>query len=307
MKIARDIIYFFCLLYILFVPVELYLFSFQEKLAASIFTDLISFTADSIFGQTLVQTKISSDSVVMYVLVFLLFILATIIALIANSISWFKQRKEVILYLCRTFFIYYLSLQLFIYGADKIFKAQFYLPEPNILYTPLGFVSRDLLYWSTIGSSHSYSVFLGLAEVIAALFLIFRKTRVLGLLIAAVLMLNIVAVNFSFDISVKLHSGFLLLLTLLLLWRYAHTLYRFFISKASAQLIEHKIPFTISTGVKAGLKTFAMCVLLFEAFYPFIKTKKFNDDLAARPYLHGAYEVMRDSAVGPPIKRFFRA
>jgi hypothetical protein len=166
-------------------------------------------------------------------------------------------------------------------------------------------VSRDLLYWSTIGSSHSYSVFLGIAEVVAALLLIFQRTRVVGLLIAATLMLNIVAVNFSFDISVKIHSGFLLLLTLLLLWRYAKTLYRFFVSRASVQLTDRKIPLTISPALKTGLKTFAVCVLLFEAFYPFIKTKKFNDDLAARPYLHGAYEVQKDSIDAPPINRFF--
>jgi hypothetical protein len=118
-------------------------------------------------------------------------------------------------------------------------------------------------------------------------------------------MLNIVAVNFSFDISVKLHSGFLFLLSLLLLFPYAQRLYRFFILQAPSQLHDENIPFTISPALKTAVKTFAVCVVLFEAFYPFLKTTTLNDDMAARPYLHGAYEIVKDSSDGPPIKRFF--
>ena len=39
---------------------------------------------------------------------------------------------------------WFLALQLLQYGFDKVFKHQFYLPEPNTLYTPLGLLPPDL-------------------------------------------------------------------------------------------------------------------------------------------------------------------
>jgi hypothetical protein len=88
------------------------------------------------------------------------------------------------------------------------------LPEPNLLFTPLGQLDKDILYWSTMGSSYGYNLFLGCTELLTGVLLFFRKTRAIGALAAVFICANIVAVNFSFDISVKLLSSFLLLLSL---------------------------------------------------------------------------------------------
>jgi len=34
------------------------------------------------------------------------------------------------------------------YGTDKLFLEQFYKPDANILFTPLGFLDSDILFWS---------------------------------------------------------------------------------------------------------------------------------------------------------------
>ena len=53
-------------------------------------------------------------------------------------------------------------------------------------------------------------------------------------------------------------------------------------------------------------------MIFIEVLYPFIQKTNFNDDLAKRPYLHGAYEVKHllqgnDTLeiANSPVKRFF--
>ena len=96
------------------------------------------------------------------------------------------------------------------YGFDKLFKHQFYLPEPNTLYTPVGLLSKDILFWTSMGTSHSYNVFMGLIEIIPAFLLFFKRTRMLGGLISFAVLLNVLMINIGFDITVKILSSFLL-------------------------------------------------------------------------------------------------
>ena len=58
--------------------------------------------------------------------------------------------------------VYILIFYLLKYGADKLFKHQFYIPEPNTLHTPLGYLSKDILFWSSMSSSYLYNLFMGL-------------------------------------------------------------------------------------------------------------------------------------------------
>mgnify|MGYP006182332955 FL=1 len=89
---------------------------------------------------------------------------------------------------------------LFKYGWDKIIKMQFYRPEPNTLFTPFGKLSKDIAYWSLVGSSYSYTVTLGVIEVVIALLLLFKRTQFLASLLAITIFGQIVLINFSFDI-----------------------------------------------------------------------------------------------------------
>jgi hypothetical protein len=80
--------------------------------------------------------------------------------------------------------------------------------------------------WSFMGSSPAFTVISGVAEVTAGLLLLFRRTATLGALAGAAVMLNVVALNFCYDVPVKLYSGHLFLVAVLLclpdlgrLWR----------------------------------------------------------------------------------------
>ena len=176
------------------------------------------------------------------------------------------------------------------YGFNKLFKWQFYLPEPNTLFTTLGNTYRDLLYWSTMGSSHSYNIFLGLTEIIAAVLLFFRRTRIAGSLLAIGILVNIVMVNFSFDISVKVYSLFLLLLAVVIAVPDGKRLSSFFFNVPAGNLIINTQPAPTAKYFR-WLKAAVILYVFASVLYVYIKSENYNDDLARRPPFHGAYEV----------------
>lgn len=257
----------------------------------SFFESLVLVSGTYLFGlETGFSPVISSDSIGLYVHVFNLFIIAIGIVLPLELV--FKSTKvNLRLYLLKIL-TYYLSLQLLIYGLDKVFKAQFFLPEPNTLFTPLKDISKDLLYWSTIGVSRSYSLFLGIAEVTTTLFLLFRKTRLIGIVFGIGIMINVVAVNFSFDISVKVYSLFLLAGFVVLATQYFRFFYQVFIQQIPAVFPKEKeLFFAKNAMLKKGIKRAIILLFLTEGLFPFVAIQNFNDDIFPRLNFHGAYEI----------------
>lgn len=287
----RDAVSFFFLYGIIFIPFPFYLLKKQLQVTDFLFGKLISIVSQNIFGQALPDTKVYSDYVSMYALVLLLLILAIITALLINLWKGWPQYRDKVLRIFYTLFYCYLSLQLLKYGADKIFKNQFYLPEPNILYTPLGRVNKDLLYWSSMGTSHFYSVFLGSLEIVAAVLIFTRRFRPAGLLLSFGILLNVVVINFAFDISVKLFSIFLFFLTAYLSAPYFSRIARILFSTGKVKAHPQAEPLLKNVFLSGFLKWFAAGIICLESLYPVLKSGQVNGDLAPRPFLHGAYQV----------------
>jgi len=246
-----------------------------------------------VFGLGQVTTEILSDSTGLYVHLITLLILS----LIGTLLWWLiaKWRKHLILW--QWFhggIAYYLALTLLIYGFNKIFKWQFFFPEPNTLFTSIGEMTPDILFWSSIGSSYSYSLFSGLIEVIPALLLLFKKTRLVGGIMAMMVLLNVVMINFGFDISVKIYSLFLILLSIIVILPNVTPLVYFL---SGRQKVNQKIYYLkIDTPNKLLLyaigKPLVIGLILLEVLLPYFRTGNFNDDTFQKPYLHGAYEVI---------------
>jgi uncharacterized membrane protein YphA (DoxX/SURF4 family) len=201
-------------------------------------------------------------------------------------------QSKITLNLIYVFCRYYLALQMFIYGFNKVFKWQFYLPEPNTLFTRLGDISPDLLYWSTMGLSRPYTIFAGLMEIIPAILLLFRRTYILGVVLLFLVLVNVWVINLSFDISVKMYSSFLLLITGYLIAPYIKTLTGFFQGKTTTLDSTPFIwkPFT-DEKMNQFLKITIITLFTVETFWQYIETGNFNDDKAQRPYLHGVYQI----------------
>jgi hypothetical protein len=274
---------------LIFIPVTWQIFPFHGEITSFVFGSILKQIAISI-NTEMILFDFSSDSKGLYFLVSLLIILSIVITpflLRFVKMIHLEKFKSVITIIAT----YYLAAILLKYGFDKVFKAQFYLPEPNILYTPLGKLDKDILFWSTMGTSHAYNLFMGFVEVIPAVMLLFKRTREIGLIISFAVLLNVLAINLSFDISVKLLASFLLFVNLFLLLPTIQLFWKALVLKEAIIPSKTK-PSVFDFHGKLLVKSVVIAILFLESTIPYLRTLNFNDDSAARPYLHGAYEVV---------------
>lgn len=143
-----------------------------------------------------------------------------------------------------------------------------------------------------MGVSRTYTVFCGVLEIIPACLLLFRRTYVFAALMSLVVLLNVGMVNLGYDISVKLFSGFLLLLCCILLAPSVKSLFGFFFTGKTQQLQLYTPEFTEKKRrLYLLLKTLLVVIIMIDPLWKYLRTGNFNDDAAKRPPLHGAYEV----------------
>ena len=110
-----------------------------------------------------------------------------------------------------------LALILFSYGFSKLFPQQYVPLSFARLMEPYGEFSPMGALWSFMSASRPYAIFSGAVEVTAGVLLLFRRTTTLGAMVAAAAMTNVVALNFCYDVPVKLYSTNILLMAVFLL------------------------------------------------------------------------------------------
>src|SRR4051812_9045993 len=101
---------------------------------------------------------------------------------------------------------YSLAHAMLVYGFAKILRQQFGDLSPFELRTTVGEISPMGLLWRFMGYSAPYTVFGGLCEAVAGLLLLWRWTAAMGAVMAIGVMTNVVMLNFSYDVCVKLYS-----------------------------------------------------------------------------------------------------
>ncbi|RYY86191.1 MAG: hypothetical protein EOO15_15130 [Chitinophagaceae bacterium] len=267
---------FGCLVALL-LPFPWHLLSFQQHLLPRL------------FGNSLYLSDSSAQAALYAALALLALVLA---ALLSRKPAAMARLAAIM----RGFLFLYLAAVLARYGADKLLKIQFYLPEPTTLYTPFGQLEKNTLYWSVLGASRPYSIFLGATELLAAVCLIFPRFRRAGLLLALTVFIQVLAVDLCFGIDVRMFSGFLLLLTMVLLSPDAGNWWAFFCGRSGyGPLRSRETHIMRLYGIACGL-------ILLEALWPVLRGGDWNDDGAARPPLHGAYAVL-DQDAGTTLPR----
>lgn len=230
-------------------------------------------------------------------------LLITVLIYLPLTIKFIKDKEKVRSYVT-VGIRYYLAIILLIYGFDKIYKWQFYSPESNILFTRVKDLPQDMLYWTTMGTSYSYSIFGGLMEVLAGGLLLFRKTYVLGATVSIAVLANVFVVNIGFDITVKLFSGFLLLLSLVLVLPYVVLMLRFF----TGNKVQLQLPYDgyVKNKWYLPLKILVLALFILESQFKYFQAGNFNDDLAPRPHFNGAYDVLNENQQGIERIHFHR-
>jgi len=124
---------------------------------------------------------------------------------------------------------YFLAANLVSYGLAKVFYLQFgnqsYLP----LQTNFGDISPMRLLWSFMAFSKAYTIFSGFLELIAGLFLLTRKTTLLGSLLGLGVMANVMMLNYCYDVPVKLLSTHMVFFLCILVGLHLKSMIQFFI------------------------------------------------------------------------------
>ena len=111
-----------------------------------------------------------------------------------------KQHLWILELTCRI----YVWSRIWTYGIGKIMGGQFHragnLPE-EVAKTPISDVGSFDLAWTFFGYSEGYIWFIGLSQVLGGGLLLLNKTKILGTFILIPILLNIIVVDFFFDIS----------------------------------------------------------------------------------------------------------
>lgn len=183
----------------------------------------------------------SGDKLFNYVLLFCLGLLAVIGSLIWHVLD--RQRKNYVrMYYWLTCIVrYYVGLMLIQYGIAKVAGGQFSSPDVARLSQTFGESTPMGLAWTFFGYSEGYKWFMAAAEFLAVL-LLFRRTMVAGAIISLGTALNIMAVNYFFDVPVKIISTALVVMCLFLLLPQWRALYAFFVLGQSASLTVVSLP-----------------------------------------------------------------
>ncbi len=237
-------------------------------------------------------TNGSGDTTYDYVCLLCTFVTA-IIACVVWTLADRKNRNYYRLYYWLTVAVrFYVGLMLVNYGFAKIFKSQFPTPGLGRLNQTYGSSSPMGLAWTFLGFSTGYNLFMGLAEV-AALLLLFRKTVTLGAIISLMTAANVMAVNYFYDVPVKILSTSLVIFVLFLLTPNFITLFRLFIKNEPASLrIIGMPPATrkwLHYGMR-GLKALTLLYLILVAYDSYSSLKEYGDS-RPKPPLYGLYNI----------------
>ncbi|MFT5861795.1 MAG: hypothetical protein ACI828_000439 [Flavobacteriales bacterium] len=122
-----------------------------------------------------------------------------------------KGTLELVLRQC-VFFI------LSIYALSKLLGGQFYMKgklPTEIANTTLGEASGFSLAWTFMGYSYVYILFIGVLQLIGAWFLLWNKTKLIGVLILIPIMVNILLFDLIFlDVYPALSNAIIILIML---------------------------------------------------------------------------------------------
>jgi len=158
----------------------------------------------------------SGDTTYNYVQVFSYLVLALAAALVWTLLDRRRPAYERLHEWLRVYVRFYLAMTMFSYGIVKVIQLQFPSPALDRLLQTFGTSSPMGLLWTFMGASALYTFFAGASEVLGGLLLTTRRTTLLGALVSIGVLTNVVMLNFSYDVPVKLFSSHLLAMAVFL-------------------------------------------------------------------------------------------
>jgi len=188
--------------------------------------------------------------------------LAIFMAAVTACIPWtLFDRKATnynrLYYWFSNYLAYYIFLAMITYAVYKVIPIQAHYPTAPELLTRWG----DLRNWEVLfrfmGTSPAYCMFCGWLELAASLLILFNRTRVTGVVLMTIALVQVVCFNIFYNNNIILLSGILLLANLFIIARAIPKLFSIFISLKPVSLAQSRYHFTTSW------KKYAMIALCF--------------------------------------------
>ncbi len=276
---------------------------------SQIWTALINVAGKTFFGITEpLADKItgSGDKLYDWLWYFCVIVLTVIIGTLFSVLDRKRMNYERLKSWFLLFLTYYLAYVLLSYGIIKLFYLQFGPPNLERLFQTFGQASPMRLVWTFMGYSETYTVFSGASETLAGVLLLFRRTRMLGALIAVGVMLNVFMLNMSYDVPVKLFSFQLMIIGIYLAAQERSRILAFFVlnkpvaAREDRPLLRSKRGKYILWGVQA---LFAGFIIYNDISNSFSSQERYGKNREKSP-LYGVYNVdmfIRNKDTLPPL------
>lgn len=297
-KLAFLFFFLFFVLYIFFNPNGVLPFS-QELFEYYIdpFHQLIPWIAKHILHLSYditVFTNGSGDTTYDFVVVLFIFVVSLSGAVIWALLDRKRNSYRQLYYWLTVVVRYYAAFTMLTYGLVKVFKLQFPFPDPWRLLQPYGESSPMGLAWTYMGYSEGYNYFTGGAEVLGGVLLLFRRTTTLGAIVTLAVMGNVMAMNYSFDIPVKLLSTMMVIMALFLMAKDFDRLYNFFILNKPAPPSHLTPPKIRKKALRISLRVFKFLLIgyfVVMGIYDYASALNQYGDQAPKAPLWGVYNV----------------
>ena len=95
------------------------------------------------------------------------------------------------------------------FGWSKICHRQFVMPG-SMLDLPYSSFSPADLFWTFFSYSYVFACIIGGLEIVGAMLLLFRRTRLLGVFVLLPILANILLMDIFYDIGAQVHAGIMM-------------------------------------------------------------------------------------------------
>ena len=228
----QSVLYKFGLLF-LFGYIFLYCNSVQFLLSSyfeMIWTKTVPWFSKVAGASTEVAPKMtgSGDTLYDYYSNYFFAVLALIFAIVVTVVDYKRKNYRTLTNWMFLLLRYYVASQMISYGFAKLFYTQFGPPSLWELSGDLGDKTPMGLLWTFMGFSKTYCMFTGFAELVGGLLLLSRRTTLLGGLISFGVMVNVMMMNYCYDVPVKLLSTHLVVFSFVIISFWGRELLDFF-------------------------------------------------------------------------------
>jgi len=235
----------------------------------------------------------SGDTTLDYIQTLCNVVVALAVALVWSMAARRREYGRLHAWLC-VLVRYTLGVTMLSYGFAKVFPLQFATPGFARLLEPYGEFSPMGALWWFMGASTPYVIFSGSMEVLGGLLLFFRRTTTLGAMVSAVVLTNIAALNYFYDVPVKLYSTNLLLMAVFLIARDLRRLVRFLVLNQATEPADLSAPQFQNRKLRIAavvLQVLFVGYVLYDNVHGGWQGYQASRVHPKRPPLYGAYDV----------------